>query len=81
MTDVPTRLSLAELRASSLHRLLLSDRGASARSVEDIYGLGDLASWSRLVLDVAIGDLVADGRLADDESGRIHVEPIGGTAA
>jgi len=68
------------LRADALHRLLLSARGASARTVEEIEALPDLASWNRLVLQVAIGDAVHDGRLADDESGRIHVEPVGGAA-
>jgi len=42
----------------------------------DIAGLPDLASWPRLVLDVAIADLVADGRLADDEVGRLVVLPV-----
>ena len=72
----PTRLSLRAMHADALHRLLLSDRGASALSVQDIYGLDDLASWSRLVLDVAIGDLVHDGRLADDAYGRLIFQPL-----
>ena len=77
----PTRLSLRAMRSDALHRLLLSERGASARTVEDIYGLGDLASWGRLVLDVAIADLVNDALLVDNEAGRIHVEPIAESAA
>jgi len=72
----PTRLSLRALRADALRRLLLSERGASALTVKDIYGLSDLASWSRLVLDVAIADLVDGGDLTDDARGRIHVQPI-----
>jgi hypothetical protein len=69
-------LSLRALRADALRRLLLSERGASAVTVEDVEALPDLASWSRLVLDVAIADLVHNGLLVDDEHGRVHVQPI-----
>jgi len=64
------------LRADSLHRLLLSDRGASALTLADIEALPDLASWNHFVLEAAINDLVAAGMLTDDAYGRIHVEPI-----
>jgi len=72
----PTRLSLRDMRADAVHRLLASPRGASALVAADIYGLPDLASWDRLTLDVAIGDLVATGALTDDGYGRIHVESL-----
>lgn len=76
----PTRLSLRALRADALRRLLLSPRGQVA-TVADICRLPDLASWGDLVLEIAIGDLVADGLLADDAYGRINVEPIAGSAS
>ena len=71
----PTRLSLRAVRADALHRLLASPRGASALVAADIAGLPDLASWDRLALDVALDDLVADGRIADDGFGRLRVQP------
>ena len=75
----PTRLSLRALRADAVHRLLASPRGTSALVAADIAGLPDLASWDRLTLDVAIADLVSDGRLADDEFGRLVVGPAEAT--
>lgn len=71
----PTRLSLRDMRADALWKLLLSPRGRVA-SLDDIYNtLPDLASWGRTMLEVAIGDLVADGRLVDDEYGRPYAVP------
>lgn len=70
-----TRLSLRAMRRDALHRLLLSERGASALTVEDVPALPDLGSWDRLALDVAIADLVLEGRLSDDEFGRLVVGP------
>jgi len=74
-------LSLRDLRADSLHRLLASPRGASALTVEDIPALPGLSAWNGFVLQVAIGDLVAEDLLVDDAYGRLHVEPVGGAAA
>ena len=72
----PTRLSLRDMRAQAVHGLLASPRGAGALVVADIPRLPDLRSWDRLALDVAIADLLADGRLADDEVGRLAVRPV-----
>jgi len=72
----PTRISVRAMRADAVHRLLASPSGASVLVAADIYGLRDLASWPRLVLDVALDDLVADGRLSDDEHGHIRIEPL-----
>jgi len=63
------------MRADAVHRLLASPGGASVLVAADIYGLRDLASWPRLVLDVALDDFVADGRITDDGFGRIRVQP------
>ena len=72
----PARLTLRALRADALRRLILSERGASAVTLEDIEGLPDLASWGAEVLRVTIGDLVASGVLTDDAHGRIRVQPL-----
>ena len=64
------------MRADALHKLLLSDRGRAALTLADIATLPDLRSWDRHVLGAAIGDIVADGRLADDEFGRLVVGPV-----
>jgi len=61
------------MRADALHRLLASPRGTAALTLGDVGGLPDLAGWNRNVLDAAVADLVADGRLADDECGRLVV--------
>lgn len=68
----PTRLSLAVLRADSLHRLLLSPRG-KANTVDDIPRLSDLFSWPSEQVQTAICDLVIDGRLTEDAQGRLIV--------
>jgi len=68
------------MRADALHRLLLSRRG-QVSSLDEIPRLSDLFSWPSRQIDIAIADLVADGRLADDAYGRLHVEPMGGAAA
>jgi hypothetical protein len=70
--DHPTRLSLRDMRSDALHRLLLSPRGHVA-TVDEIPRLSDLFSWPSVQVDVAIGDLVHDGRLAEDESGQLVV--------
>ena len=77
----PTRISVRAMRADAVHRLLASPSGASVRVAAEIYGLRDLASWQRLVLDVAVDDLVADGRISDDAYGRIRVQPHAGATA
>ena len=56
------------MRADALHRVLLARR---PRSVEAIGGLAELWSWPRLQIEVAIADLVADGRLTDDAHGQL----------
>jgi len=61
------------MRAGALHSLLASPRGTAALTLADIHRLPDLQSWDQVALDVAIGDCVADGRLADDEYGHLVV--------
>lgn len=68
-----TRLSLRALRADAILRLLTSPRGAGVRYVEDIHALADLRGWQRIVIDVAIGDLVADGKIEEDAVGVLRV--------
>jgi hypothetical protein len=69
---ISTRLSLAEMRANALHRLLLSPRGR-VDTVDEIAGLSDLFSWPREQIQVAIADLVAAGYLVEDAHGRLIV--------
>lgn len=68
----PTRLSLAQLRADSLHRLLLTRR-RDVRTLAAIYGCSELFSWPRRQIEQAVDTLIADGRLADDAHGRLIV--------
>jgi len=70
----PTRIRLRDMRANAVYGLLVSPRGASVRVVTDIYELADLGGWRRIELDVAIADLVGDGRLSDNEVGRLVVK-------
>lgn len=67
--SAPTRISVAEMRADALHRLLLSPRG-QVTSVDAIAGLVDLRGWNSEAIEAAVAHLVADGRLVDDERGR-----------
>lgn len=67
----PTRLSLARLRADSLHRLLLKRRGV--RTVDAIYSLSECFTWPRRQIEQAIDTLVADGRLSEDAHGHLIV--------
>jgi len=71
-SHLPTRLSLTAMRADALHRLLLSSRN-TATTVAEIPRLSDLFSWPSLQVQVAIADLVHDGRLAEDERGGLVV--------
>lgn len=70
-----TRLNIRDLRSDALHRLLLSPRGRVA-TVEEVPRLSDLFSWPSLLVQVAIADLVHDGRLAEDEQGRLIVRKV-----
>lgn len=72
-TNSRTSVTLRELRADALHRLLLTPRG-QVTTLEDLGRLPDLAAWNPEALAVAVADLVADGRLVDDEYGRPHAE-------
>lgn len=67
----PTRLSLAELRADSLHRLLLKRR--DVRTVAAVYGMSECFNWPRRQIEQAIDLLIEDGRLTDDAHGRLIV--------
>ncbi|MFN8131161.1 MAG: hypothetical protein U0R70_06390 [Solirubrobacteraceae bacterium] len=74
MPDGPARrtsITRRAMRADVLHRLLAS--GAPALILDDVHALPALRNWPRRAVDVAIGDLVADGRLADDECGRLVI--------
>lgn len=70
--SLPTSLYLRDMRADALHRLLLSPRGR-VDTAEAIPRLSDLFSWPSLQVQVAIADLVHDGRLAEDEHGQLIV--------
>ena len=72
--SAPTRLSLRAMSADAVHRLLLSPRGQVA-TLDEIAGLLDLQGWNREAIDLAVADLVADGKLSDDERGRLVVHP------
>ena len=65
-----TRITLRELRADDLHRALLKARGRIDR-IEHIPRVA--FAWPRAVLDVAVADLVADGRLAENAHGNLIV--------
>ena len=69
---LPTRVNVATMRADALHRLLLSPRGR-VRTVEEISRLSDLFSWPSLQVQVAIADLVHDGRLEEGPDGTLIV--------
>lgn len=60
-----------ELRADALHGII--QRRPDARTVAAVHGLGELWSWPSAAIDVAIADLVADGRVADTAHGRLIV--------
>lgn len=75
-----TSITLRAMRADALHRLLLTPRGR-VEHASRIPALPDLGSWAGLAIDVAVADLVADGRLSDDEHGRLVVAPLPRTAA
>lgn len=71
---------LRAMRADALHALLLTPRGA-VQTADEIPMLADLAGWPADALGAAVADLVADGRLTDDEHGRLVVTPLPGAAA
>lgn len=65
-----TRITLRELRANDLHRLLLR-AGPRIETVEQVPRVA--FTWPRVVLDVAIADLIEDGRLAENAHGGLIV--------
>ncbi len=67
---LPTSISLRELRADDLHRLLVKARGR-IDTVEQVPRVA--LTWPRVVLDVAVADLIEDGRLAENAHGRLIV--------
>lgn len=71
-SDLPTRLTLAAMRASALHRVLLAPRGR-AGTVADIPRLSDLFSWPSLQVQVAIADLVNEGLIEEGPQGELIV--------
>lgn len=75
--EPPTKLGVRAARADALHRLLASPRGAGVRVLADVHALADLGNWQRIVLDVAIADLVAAGKLEEDARGLLRVQPRG----
>jgi hypothetical protein len=60
------------MRADALHRLLLSARGQAA-TIAELRQLPDLRGWAPLTIDMAVADLVADGRLEEGPTGRLVV--------
>lgn len=72
MSELPTRLNVRTVRADALHRLLLAQRGRVA-TVGDIPRLSDLFSWPSVQVQVAICDLVDDGRLEEGPDGKLIV--------
>lgn len=70
-----TKRTLRQVRADVLHRLLLSPRGQVV-TLEDIARLPTVGRWAPWALDIAVADLVADGRLTDDEYGRPHAVTV-----
>jgi len=60
-----------EMRSAELHRVLRCR--SDARTIEAVRGLSELWNWPRNTIEIAIADLVADGRLADDAHGRLIV--------
>ena len=72
MSPLPTKLSVRDMRADALHRLLLSPRGRVA-TVDDIPRLTDLFSWPSLQVQMAIADLVHDGRIEEGPDGKLIV--------
>ena len=72
MSTLPTSINIRDMRADALHRLLLSQRGRVA-TVDDIARLSDLFSWPSLQIQVAIADLVDDGRIEEAPNGRLIV--------
>lgn len=61
-----------QLRADGLHAVL--QRRRDTRTIADIHGLVELWTWPRWAIGVAVGDLVADGRLTDDAYGHIGAQ-------
>lgn len=74
MTEVnsPTRLSVSVLRADALHKVLWARR-SDVESVDAISGLAELFSWPRLLIEAAMDQLVADGRIEENAHGRLIV--------
>ena len=70
--SLPTSVNVRAMRADVLHRLLLKARGRVA-TVEDIPRLGELFSWPSMQIQVAIADLVGDGRLEEGPDGKLIV--------
>jgi len=68
-----TRITLRELRADDLHRLLINAR----RRIDRIEHVPRVAfTWPRIVLDIAIADLIEDGRLAENAHGSLIVRRL-----
>jgi len=67
-----TRLSLSAMRADALYRLLRSSRGR-VETVEEIPGLSELFTWPRRQIELAIDQLVSDGRIVEDAHGKLIV--------
>ena len=70
----PTRISLRDLRADDLERLIRSPRGRAILTLDDIEGMSELFTWPREIVRTAIADLVADGRLHDLPCGRLELD-------
>jgi hypothetical protein len=72
-----TRLSIRAARADVLYGLL-ARRLPLTR--EDIAHSAGIRSWTGETRETAVADLVADGRLSDDEYGRLILGPAEGAA-
>lgn len=73
---MPTSRTVRDLRAEIVHQLAL-EHGAT--TLDDLAAIPRLAGWTPRILDVAVADLVADGRFRDDARGRLVVAPLEAT--
>lgn len=67
----PSHLTVRAVRADILHRALIA--APDLEVVEDIARLARVARWQPLVRDVAVADLVAEGKITEAADGRLCI--------